>query len=309
MIITVTLNPALDKTAELETLVPGELNRLKNMVTDIGGKGVNVSKMIQALGGSSVATGFLGGGSGEEIAKALKEMGIGEEFIRVLGTTRTNMKVLDCGSRLTELNEPGVLVTAGEVEELTGKIYQMANEKTIVVLAGSLAGGLPTDFYAKLIRIVHEKGGRAFLDADGDAFREALLEKPDFIKPNRHELTEYFGVTGEPDLQELKELCVKLKEMGIVRTAVSMGADGAIFAGEEGMFYAPGLRVEAHSSVGAGDSMMGAFAYGTDRNMGWRDTAVLSVAASAGAVTTTGTKPPRRELVDRLLGQVAFQQM
>jgi 1-phosphofructokinase len=304
MIITVTLNPALDKTAELDLLRPGELNRLKNVITDIGGKGVNVSKMIAALGGGSIATGFAGGGSGAEIVNTLTEMGISADFVKVGCVTRKNIKILDKGNRLTELNEPGVTVTPDEIERLKSKLSGMANPKSIFVFAGSLAVGLKSDFYAELIHIVHKNGALAFLDADGDAFKAALKEKPDFIKPNRHEIMEYFGINGPADLEVLKGLCGSLVKMGVPRIALSMGAEGAMFVNDDIYSFSSGLEVSAHSSVGAGDSMVGAVAFAADKGMSWKDACDLAMAASAGAVTTKGTNPPTRALVEVLLKQV-----
>jgi 1-phosphofructokinase len=304
VIITVTLNPALDKTAELDILRPGELNRLKNIVVDAGGKGINVSKMVAALGGRTVATGFAGGSGGEEIIRALSIEDIATDFVKVDGLTRTNLKVLDQATRLTELNEPGVMVTEREAESLIKKLAGYANADAIFALSGSLCQGVEIEFYARLIRMIHNGGGIAFLDADGEAFRAALEEKPDFIKPNRYELMDYYQVSGNMELKELAELCVRLRSGGVGKIAASMGAEGALFAGGDEIIYAPGIPVRAHSAVGAGDSMTGAFAYGLERNLSWRETCALALASSAGAAATAGTKPPDRRLVEELREKV-----
>lgn len=303
-ITTVTLNPALDKTATLAELQPGELNRLRNLVTDAGGKGINVSKMIGALGGDSLATGLVGGGSGDDIVRSLDAMGIRHDFVRIAAPTRTNLKVLDCGSRLTELNEPGPRVAAVELQALQAKLEAAAEPDVLFVFSGSIPNGVGPEVYRDLITMVRSRGARAFLDADGPAFAAAVEARPYFIKPNRFELLQYFGVDGVADAQEMVGLCRTLLGKGIDRIAVSMGEQGALFASAEGAFLCPGLRVKAHSSVGAGDSMVGAIAFGTARGLPWRDTAALAMASSAGAVTTIGTKPPARSLVDSLLPQV-----
>lgn len=305
--ITVTLNPALDKTAAVDELRPGELHRLRDVIVDAGGKGVNVSKMIAALGGSSVATGFIGGGSGEEIAKALAAAGIAHDFVRIAGTTRTNLKVLDKDSRLTELNEPGATITPDELTALIRRVGDMAAPGTLFVFSGSIPRGVAPDIYALLIREVRARGARAYLDADGEAFRLALASAPDFIKPNRHELLEYFKADARSGLRDLAGMCRELLALGVGSMALSMGADGALFATSDEILYVPGLPVRVCSSVGAGDSLVGAMAFAASRNLPWRDAARLAVAASAGAATTAGTKPPDRELVDRLAEQVVFK--
>jgi 1-phosphofructokinase len=307
VIVTVTVNPAIDKTAELDTLNPGELNRLRNVVTDVGGKGVNVSKTIAALGGASTATGFVGGAPGDEIVKTLESSAIAVDFLRVAGVTRTNLKVIDRGARLTELNEPGISVTADEVDALTERISALAaNPGAIFVLSGSLARGMDTGYYAKLIHAIHKNGALAYLDADGESFRAALEEKPDLVKPNLHELAEYFGIGGRVDLREAEELCLRLKEKGVGKIVLSLGAGGAMFV-EEDTLYAPALNVDVRSTVGAGDSMMGALAYASETGLRREEAASLAMAVSAGAVTTIGTKPPERRLVDELLKKVSLK--
>lgn len=308
-IITLTLNPALDKTATLPELKPGELNRLANLVVDAGGKGVNVSKMIAALGGRSLASGLAGGGSGREIAQALDRAGIAHDFVPIAGTTRTNLKVLDRDNRLTELNEPGPVVSHAELAALEGRVSAWANPETLFIFSGSLPGGVEAGAYARLIRLARAAGAKAFLDADGPAFAQALEASPDFIKPNRYELLQYFGEKGgDADLPLLLGLSRKLLAKGVGRLAVSMGAEGALFvSAREGAYHAPGLRVAAQSSVGAGDSMVGAVAHGTAQGLPWREVAALAMAASAGAVTTEGTKPPSREVVDELLCRVELR--
>lgn len=305
-IITVTLNPALDKTATVADLQPGELNRLQDLVSDAGGKGINVSKMIASLGGESVATGFVGGGSGDDIVRALDALGIGHDFVRTAAPTRTNLKVLDQGSRLTELNEPGPLVSDEEAQALRDKLEAAAGPDVLFVFSGSVPRGVGPEIYCDLITMVRGLGARAFLDADGSAFAAAVPARPYFIKPNRFELLQYYGIAATVDTKEILALCRDLLAKGVERIAVSMGAEGALFASPDDAFLCPGLKVAAHSSVGAGDSMVGAIAFGTALGSPWRDTAALAMASSAGAVTTIGTKPPERGLVDSLLPQVRF---
>ncbi len=308
-IITVTLNPALDKTATLDTLQPGELNRLREVIVDAGGKGVNVSKVLQALGMPSLATGFLGGGSGEEIARALAALGIKNEFITIAGTTRTNLKVVDEGSRLTELNEPGAIVSADELDRLGHALQSWAEPGQVFVFSGSIPSGVSAGIYAKFIAMVQAKGAQAFLDADGEPFRAALAAKPDFIKPNRRELLEYFSLADRPTLRELAGLCRKLLDLGVGKIALSMGGEGALFVDASRAFHAPALQVEVNSCVGAGDSMVAAIAYAAVTGMQWQEAAALAMAASAGAVTTIGTKPPSRDLVDQLVKQVQLRSL
>ncbi|MDR1808163.1 MAG: 1-phosphofructokinase family hexose kinase [Propionibacteriaceae bacterium] len=320
MIVTVTCNPALDKTVTLDELAVGELNRLGPAEADAGGKGINVSKTIAALGGQSVATGFVGGGVGRDLARQVAAWpGIAADFIEVAGQTRTNLKVIDHGSRLTELNEPGVWVTAAEAEALASQVEGYARDGATVVLAGSLCQGVDPSFYADLIRRIHAAGGQVALDADGEAFRRGLEAGPDLVKPNRHELWELATAAGHPDipptadalsLADLAALATDLIEGGRAgRVAVSLGGDGALFVAEGRVLRAPALDVPVLSTVGAGDAMMAALVWGSVTGLSWPDTATLALACSAGAVTTRGTKPPQRDLVDALSAQVRLTEL
>ena len=304
MIITVTLNPAIDKTAELEHLERGSLNRLKNVILDAGGKGINVSKTIKELGGETIATGFIGGSGGLLIKKVLTELGIQSDFIEIKSEVRTNLKIVESDGHVTELNEPGPVVTEEELELLTTRLLGLANEEALFVLAGSIPNGISKNIYNTLTKRLKEKGAKVFVDADGELFINSLEACPDIIKPNRHELEEYFHKDYRVDEVELIAMGQKLLDKGIGMVAISLGQMGALFLTKEKVLRCPGLKVEAHSTVGAGDAMVAALSYGINQGLALEECVKLGIATSAGAVTTKGTKPPKRELVDELLKKV-----
>jgi 1-phosphofructokinase len=304
MIITVTMNPAIDKTVDIEDFEYGGLNRIIRAVQDPGGKGINVSKTIKHLGGKTIATGFIAGSSGNIIEKGLKELGIESDFIRVDGETRTNMKVVDNIGNVSEFNEPGPIISKEAMEELILKLETMANPNVLFVLAGSIPKGIDTGIYGLIIEKVKKKGARVFLDADGKLFVKALESRPDYIKPNRFELEQYFNFEGQSTENDLIQMGRKLQEKGIGTVVISLGSEGALFVLPEEAIKVPGLKVEAHSTVGAGDAMVAALSYGIDLNMSMEECIKIGVATSAGAVTTIGTKPPTKELVETLKEQV-----
>jgi 1-phosphofructokinase len=315
MIITLTLNPALDKTARVDVMKPNALNRLRNVTLDAGGKGVNVSAMIHALGGERIAVGFAGGGAGEELLSLIAQKGLHADFVPIAAVTRTNLKVIDDNGALTELNEPGPHVSGDEWAALERKLAALAEKGSIVVLSGSLPAGLGKDTYQKLSAMLRRIGAAVFLDADGEAFELALENGPDaipnYIKPNRFELLQYFGIDDDDRVDDMKliELCRALLDKGVGRIALSMGAEGAIFANENGLWRSPALKVPIRSTVGAGDSMTGALVYSFARGLTDEQGFALAMAASAGACTTEGTRPPDRALVDRLLGQTRIERI
>lgn len=306
MIVTLTMNPAVDKTARLERLIPHGLNRLPEVLWDIGGKGINVSRTVAALGGTSIACGLVAGQTGAGICKALEALpGVEPDFLTLArGETRTNLKIMEADGALTELNEAGPQVSPEELEELTQKLLRHAGPDTLFVLAGSVGPGVPADFYAGLIRQLHSCGARVFADADGALLAQAIQAGPDIIKPNAFELSQYFGLDHIATDAELVELGHTLVEQGIGAVCISMGGDGACLVTGQGAWRSPALPVAVASSVGAGDAMVGAISYALDGGQTMEEGFRLAMAASSAAVTTPGTKPPARETVDRLLPQV-----
>ncbi len=304
MIITVTLNPAIDKTVDIGEFQYSGLNRITSSVLDPGGKGINVSKTIKHLGGNTIATGFIGGNAGNIIDQGLKSLGITSDFIHVDGETRTNMKVVDAGGNVTEFNEPGPIIKKENIEELLVKLDALADKDALFVLAGSIPQGVDKDIYRIIIEIVKKKGAKVFLDADGELFVKALEGKPDFIKPNHFELEQYFNFKGDAEVSDLVEMGRKLQAAGIGTVAISLGSEGALFILQNEVIRVHGLKVEAHSTVGAGDAMVAALSYGIDGDLEMSECIRLGVATSAGAVTTIGTKPPTKELVERLKQEV-----
>ncbi|MDR1386672.1 MAG: 1-phosphofructokinase [Propionibacteriaceae bacterium] len=307
MIVTVTVNPALDRTVQIDRLRPGRLNRVGPAVSDAGGKGVNVSRAIAAWGGRSVATGFVGGPVGDDIVRRLAgDPAIRSDFVVVAGQTRTNLKVIDRDFGLTELNEPGVEVDAAEAAALERKVAAAAGG-AVVVLSGSLCRGLPDDFYARLIRSIHAAGGLAYLDADGPALAAALAERPDLIKPNRHELAQLAGLPDDLDCDRVVAVARAQVAAGLPRLVVSLGDQGAIFVTADQVWRSGPLAVPVRSTVGAGDAMVAALALAAERGLDWAQAAAWAMAGSAGAVTTEGTKPPDRPLIEQLLPLVRLE--
>lgn len=309
MIITVSMNPAIDKTVEVSRLLPGGLNRILKVEYDAGGKGINVSKTIRELGGESIATGFLGGNAGKTIENVLNERNIQNDFIWVDGETRINTKVFEENGEVTELNEPGPIIGEEQMKKLMNKLEEYADENALFILAGSIPNGVDKHIYAKIIRLVHTKGAKVLLDADGELFRNSLAAGPDMIKPNRVELEEYAGIDYRASDEEILQMARDLLAKGMKTVAVSMGKSGAMIVREGFEVRCPALSVKAHSTVGAGDAMVAALAYSWDQNLDDEETVRLCMAASAGAVTTIGTKPPTKELVDELKKQVILERI
>lgn len=308
MIITLTMNPAVDKTAELKEIEVGGLNRLQNVMMDAGGKGINVSKTIKNLGGDSLAVGVLAGNSGAFIESELNRFNIHHDFIKIEGNTRTNLKVVDQDRVLTEFNENGPSPNEEQLKVLTDKIINQLKANDILVISGSVPSDVKTTYYYDLITMAKTKKAKVILDADRALFKEGIKAIPSIIKPNKYELLQYFN-KDEASEEEMLSLANTLIDKGIELVVISMGKEGAYFVSKEATFKAEAIKVEAHSSVGAGDAMVAALAYAYEKNMCIEEVVKLCCAAGAGAVMTKGTKPSSREEIDQLIKKVVYKKL
>lgn len=307
MIVTVTLTPALDKTVVLPDFRVDQVNRIESLRLDAGGKGINVSKVLSALGTESLATGILGGSTGRYIETSLREMGIACSFAWVEQDTRTNLKVVDpLRHTNTDINEPGAPVGEDVLEDVFNKAVEAAGPGGTVVLAGKAPAGTRDSLFGEWIARLHTMGIRTCLDADAALLTEGAKAAPALIKPNDAELAR---LMGRP-MNTLEEMTAAAKELvagGIGTVAVSLGGDGALFVTEGETLRGRGLKVNVQSTVGAGDSMMAALVHGMAGGMSFRDTCALALAVSAAAVTTPGTQAPDMDMVQSLLQQVVIE--
>lgn len=307
MILTITLNPAIDKTIELGQFSVGRLNKVENSIIDPGGKGINVSKVIESLGGNSVATGFLGGSAGHYIEKSLKELTIQSDFVEIEEETRTNLKIFDrLTKETTEINEAGPYVSDSDLDVLFGKVRKLIKAPCIVVLSGSAPKSVSSDVFHKLVALSKELGASVFLDTYGDAFKAGLSAKPTFIKPNRLEVEQYLGY--ELNNEEALKLAGRhFLDMGIEHVFITLGKEGAFYCNSERFVKLHSIRVDAHSTVGAGDAFVGGFVYAIDHEYDIDESLRLAVATSAGAVMTVGTKPMNMEWIMSQIDRVMIE--
>lgn len=309
MIYTVTLNPALDKTVEIPNLALDTVNRITKMRTDPGGKGINVSKVIAKLGGTSKAIGILAGNSGKAIQDALDSEGLAHNFRFVPGETRTNLKVIDPENHTnTDINEPGIDVDAPELTALLYDLLKELKQGDIVVLAGSLPKGAPKDTYYTWVESCKKAGAKVFLDADGELLAEGLKAAPYLVKPNNDELSRMMGRELKT-LDELADAGQALIRRGIEHVVVSMGGRGALYLRKDSVIYAPALKVKVGSTVGAGDSVVAALAYAEAEGLNEENTVRLSIATGAANVMCSGTQAAERSQIEELLPLVTFQHL
>lgn len=309
MITTVTLNPAVDKTIEIDNFSVGEVNRVSSIRLDAGGKGINVSKVIKGLGGKSRAIGVLAGRSGGFIKDYLDSIGIENDFVNVEGETRTNIKIVDKVRHTnTDINEDGPSIPDEKTDELYERFSHTADKNSIVVLSGSVPKNVNKNIYKKWIQKVNEKGGKAVLDADGELLKQGIEAGPCLIKPNIHELEQLFGkkING---IDETIKIARRFFNYGIEIVAVSLGGDGALFVKKDAAILAHGIKVEVKSTVGAGDSMVAALALAMDKGYDFEKSVKLSSACGTASVMMSGTQAADLNTVLELEKEVKIESL
>jgi len=295
VILAVTLNTALDVTYDVDALVPRSSHRVRAVRSRAGGKGVNVASVLTLMGVPVTATGFLGGRTGTEIADDLDARGMSHSFFPCAGESRRTVNVVSAADGdATIFNEPGPDVTAAEWSALVDGIPELliADRAAVMVLSGSLPGGVPEDAYAELVAIARRHEVRTVVDADGVALRLAVTAHPDVAKPNVAELA---AATGEPDVSGGAEI---LHREGALDVVVSAGREGVVAVLRDGRRVRARLRrALTGNPTGAGDALVAAVAASLAGAVGsrpegsrltgdvdWSTTTVQAVAWSAAAV-------------------------
>ncbi len=274
MIITITCNPAIDKTI-----------KDNNTIFDIGGKGINVSKVLKSLGVDSICTGFIGKDNKNIIYDKLDELDIEHHFIEIEGAIRTNTKRI-INNELIEENEKGPTPIKEDINNLINYLKQFKNE--IVVISGSSN----VNIYYDLVKLLKKNNNYVILDADKDLLVDGIKGCPNIIKPNKDEISRLFNI----DYDE-KVVTKKCKELNMDLICISLGKDGALFINKDKVYKAKALDVKYASAVGAGDAMVASFAYSKLNNYDIKNTISLAIAASCASVETSGTKPPNKDKV------------
>ncbi|MEK4059669.1 MULTISPECIES: 1-phosphofructokinase [unclassified Paenibacillus] len=303
MIYTVTLNPSIDYIVEVDQVKLGSLNRMKRDLKLPGGKGINVSRVLNQLNVQNKAIGFLGGFTGRYIEDWLHEEGIASDFVSVSDDTRINIK-LKAGEE-TEINGMGPVIRDNEAEALLQKLANL-QAGDIVIMSGSIPPSLGEDFYNRLIGVCKHHGAEFVIDTTGQALQQALPLGPLLVKPNHHELAELFGVQISSK-EDLITYGRKLLELGAKHVLVSMAGEGALFISENSLFRANAPAGKVKNSVGAGDSMIAGFV-GTLSLTGDVLQAFRAGVAS-GSATAFSDDLADRELIEQLKPLIEISQL
>ncbi len=309
MILSVAMNPAIDKTLFVEELKLGATNRAVDVSRNIGGKGINVAKNARALGAEVTVVGFIGEKSKLVFEDYLSSLGIKYDFVVIPPQVdvRENIKLIETSTgRLTEINEGGPEVSKQLFEVLKQKISQYSKRADVTVLSGSLPQGLSVSAYKEIITEIRENT-KVILDASGDALKQGIEASPPFmIKPNLQEFSQLLG----KNFEEIREIVAAARELmdkyGISVICVSMGArGGSVTITSERAYYAEPLYIEdVKTPVGAGDALVAGFAHAFEKGLGIVDAIKIATATASTSIISEDTGPIDLEVFRALLSRI-----
>ncbi|MGW7005009.1 1-phosphofructokinase family hexose kinase, partial [Streptomyces sp. NPDC054933] len=301
MILTVTLNAALDVTYRVPRLEPHTTHRVREVVERPGGKGLNVARVLAALGHDTTVTGLVGGRTGDALRALLRAAapGVADALVTVAGETRRTVAVVDGASGDTTMfNEPGPVISSEEWAAFTGAYRELLADARAVALCGSLPPGLPVGSYAELVRTARAAGVYVLLDTSGEALRRGIAARPDAVKPNSGELAQLTGLT-EP-LRAAQEA----RRRGARAVVASGGAEGMLAVTERGAWQAAPPRRLSGNPTGAGDSAVAGLLSAAVEGLPWPQRLARAVALSAATVLAPTAGEFDRAGYEALLPQV-----
>ena len=309
MILTVTLNAAIDKRYVVDGFQVGEVNRVRECAYTPGGKGLNVSKPAAIAGARVVATGFVGGHAGHYIEDSLKPFGIESAFYHLEAESRSCINIWDAVNHVqTEFLEPGFTVTEADFEGFLEKFRVLAEGAAVVAMSGSVPKGLDGRAYQRLVAICRELGKKVILDTSGALLSMGIEAKPTMIKPNLDEIRMLTGKRCD-HLEDMLNAAREIHEKGVEVVAVSLGGDGSFVVSNEGSFRAKVPKIDAVNTVGCGDSMIAGFALGFSEGLSIEETLRKASAISAAAALREETGFFVKEDMERILPEVEITRL
>lgn len=303
MILTITLNASIDRTTFINNFSVGKINRSDEPIESAGGKGLNVTRALKTLNLDSIATGFIGGKSGERLEELMSSEGFNYDFFKIKGNTRACLAIVDKERKtLTEINENGPKITLEELNGLYEKVDLLSKESKITVISGSLPSSLPTDVYGKLIEISKKNGSITFLDASRKALKDSIGSYPYMIKPNKNEAEELLGFELKTEEDLMKGIYFLTEYCNLA--CITLEDKGCIIGNKREIYKAIGPQIDVVNSVGSGDSFLAGFISGFYTNNNIEESIKSAVAAGSANAMTDRAGLIKKEVYDLLLSKV-----
>ncbi|EMD77225.1 kinase, PfkB family [Vibrio diabolicus E0666] len=307
-VVTITLNPALDLTGSVNELNVGSVSLVQQSNLHAAGKGVNVAKVLSDLGADVTVTGFLGKDNPELFHQLFNDIGVKNEFVEVQGATRINVKLVEANGNVSDINFPGVQVTADEIARFEETLFRLSKTHDYFVLAGSLPGGVTAEQCAAWIKALHQQGKKVLFDSSKAALKSGIEAHPWLIKPNDEELGDFVGEHLETP-EQCQAAAQTLSDKGIENIVVSMGADGVMWLNQGEWLRAQPPRMNVVSTVGAGDTLVAGLCWGHMQLMPKNDLLRFATALSALAVSQVGVGLTSQEELENIKQQTEVSEL
>ncbi|ENM5882682.1 1-phosphofructokinase [Vibrio metoecus] len=302
-VVTITLNPALDLTGSMNQLNVGSVSLVEHSSLHAAGKGVNVAKVLSELGADVTVTGFLGRDNQELFCQLFNQLGVRDEFIRIDGATRINVKLVEHNGAVSDINFPGITVTQADIDAFEATLLRLAQDHDYFVLAGSLPKGISPQRCAGWISQLRSMNKKVLFDSSREALMVGLEARPWLIKPNDEELSQWCG-KELTTLKECQQAASQLAQKEIENIVISMGANGVMWLNENEWLHAKPPKMQVVSTVGAGDTLVAGLCWGHMQHMEKDNLLRFATALSALAVTQVGVGISDKEQLNTLQQQI-----
>ena len=303
MIVTLTANPAIDRTITVDRLAFEDRAYISSSRESAGGRGINASRVVHSFGGETLAIITSGGEAGKRLENRLSCFGFGVMVVPIRNESRTNLTITDRHGLAVNLNEVGPQVDQEELQRLEKAVHEKLSGAKWLVLAGSLPPGAPADFYARMIAAARGKKVKTLLDADGDALQEGIEARPSVVMPNQQEAERLLN-RALLTRRHFLEAVTRIRDMGVESVVLTLGSRGAVGVFKNKLFEAVPPRVEVLCPIGAGDALAAAFLWAMERGGGAADALRWGVAAGTATARLPGMSFATPEQAEEIYKQV-----
>jgi 1-phosphofructokinase family hexose kinase len=306
LIVTLTVNPAIDRTITVERLVFDDRAYITSTRDSAGGRGVNAACVIHSFGAEALAVVAAGGKSGARLQEFLKCSGFAVAVVRTESDVRTNLSITDAHGLTVKLDEPGTAMGKAELTRIEKLVSSKLDQASWLMICGSLPPGVPPAFYARLIRLASKKGVRTLLDTDGEALKVGIEAGPTVVTPNQQEAERLLN-TALLTKTHFMNAAERVRKMGAESVLLSLGSRGAVAAYDHRMVEAIPPRIEAVCPIGSGDAMAAAFTWAMERKNDFADAVRWGVAAGTASARLPGMRLATLAQTEEVYRQVEIQ--